>query len=415
MKEWQFEMVYRKIAFTQYRLIELLICFFTLMYVFCYQFNYPFTSTLFLYISFGSMIIYACLTRILKLERQFSMMFLLALVSFIGVLYTDNQERGSREAILLLVMLLYTLVLSQDADLLKKLRKWIYVCSFFVMAGVLIQYAVPAAFNSFMQSFLRADCYEQLMWSFNVDGAYAGFSAYTPDAAYFSTLIFGFSIFRFLNINEGEEQRGKFINLMMAFIALFVVILTSKRGLIVAMLGALVLTILIVKKSSPKTIIAFGSIFVVGIILVYFLSSSNATVALFLQRFDTTGGKDLTTGRTAMWKQALEVLGGGLSLVGKGTGSTYSLWEAGMHNIYLQIYYDHGLTGLIVYAAFFIYNLQKAIRCKDEQSLYVQFVMLIYGISGNPIYSNSFFIVYITYTVLNYQELSEREMREVVP
>ena len=248
-----------------------------------------------------------------------------------------------------------------------------------------------------------------------MDGAYAGFSAYTPDAAYFSTLIFGFSIFRFLGINEREERRGRFITLILVFCAVFVVILTSKRGLVVAMLGALFFTILIVKKCSLKTIMAFGSVFIIGIVFVYFLSSSNTTVSLFLQRFDPTGGKDLTTGRTVMWKQALESLGGGINLVGKGTGSTYSLWEAGMHNIYLQIYYDHGLIGLIIYVIFFTYNLHKAIRCKDEQSLYVQFVMLIYGVSGNPIYSNSFFIVYVTYTALNYQESNEAEMKEAVP
>lgn len=408
-------MVSRNIVTSQHRVIEFLICFFTLMYVFCYQFNYPFTSTLFLYASFGSMIIYACLTRILKLERQFVVMFLLALVSFIGVLYTDNQERGQREAILLLVMLLYALILSQDIALSNKLRKYIYICSFLVMLGVLIQYAAPTPFNSFMQSFLRADCYEQLMWSFKVDGAYAGLSAYTPDAAYFSTLIFGFSIFRFLNISESRGKRGKLIALVLAFCAVFVVILTSKRGLIVAMIGALVLTVLIMKKSSPKTIVAFGFVLVVGIVLVYFLSDSNVAIQMFLQRFDVSDGHDLTTGRMAMWEKALETLGRGISLIGKGTGSTYTIWEAGMHNIYLQIYYDHGLLGLIVYLAFFIYNLQQAIRCKDEQSLYVQFVMLIYGISGNPIYSNSFFIVYITYTVLNYQESNEAEMREAVP
>ncbi len=340
-------------------------------------------------------------------------MLLITLISFIGVLYTDNQEKGQREAILLLVMLLYALVLLQNMVLSNKLRKYMHICSFFVVIGVLIQYAFPTAFNSFMQSILRADCYEQLMWSFNVDGAYAGFSAYTPDAAYFSALIFGFSIFRFLSIRENGGQRGLIVALMMAFCALFVVILTSKRGVIVAMIGALFLVFLIMKKNSPKTIIAFGFVLAVGIILVYTLSNSNPVVDKFLQRFDTSDGHDVTTGRIDMWEKAFETLGGGISLIGKGTGSTYTIWNAGMHNIYLQIYYDHGLIGLIVYLAFFIYNLQKAIRYKDEQSLYVQFLMLIYGISGNPIYSNSFFIVYITYTALNYQKSDELETEEI--
>lgn len=380
---------------------------FTLLYVFCYQFNYPFTSTVFLYASFGCMLIYVTLTRFLKLGRQFYLLFLVILVSWFGVAYTDNQEMGQREGILLLVMLLYVLVLSQDNVLVRNMRKALFLCSFVVLAGVLIQFTVPDAFNSFMSPILRSDCYEQLKRSYNVDGAYAGFSAYTPDAAYFSSLIFGFSILNVLENRNNKSRLRKIILLILAFLSVFVVILTSKRGLIVAMLAAIALTVMIGKKKSPKTILAFGAIIVVGIFLVYYIASTNTTVDLFLRRFDVSESRDITTGRTDMWLAALETFGDTNPLIGKGTGATYTIEDAGMHNIYLQIFYDHGIIGFLIYVVFFVYNLRKAIINNDSHSLFIQFVMLIYGISGNPIYSNSFFITYITYTVFNYQESYE--------
>ncbi len=387
----------------RHRIVASLMIVSTLLYVFCYQFNYPFTSTIFLYALFGFMLIYVFLTRFLKLKGQFYLLFLLIIVSWIGVAYTDNQEMGRREAILLLVMLLYVLALSQDNALVQNMRKAIYLCSFVVLSGVLIQYTIPTAFNLFMRALLRADCYDQLLRSYTVDGAYAGFSAYTPDEAYFSALIFGFSILNVLDNKTNKSRFRKILPLVLAFLSVFVVILTSKRGLIVAMLVAIVLTVLIGKKSSPKTIIAFGAIVVIGILLIYCIADSNVAVDLFLQRFDVSGGEDITTGRMDMWMEAMDAFKGTNLLIGKGTGATYTIEDAGMHNIYLQIFYDHGIIGFVVYAIFFAYNLRKAITCNDTKSLFIQFVMLIYGVSGNPIYSNSFFITYITYTVFNYQ------------
>ena len=381
--------------------IAFLLIGFTLLYVFCYQFNYPFTSTAFLYISFGFMLIYVVLTGFLKLGWQFYLLSLISVVSWIGVVYTDNQKMGQREAILLLVMLLYVLAFSLDNVLAMNMRKAIFFSSFVVMSGVLIQYLIPTKFNLFMSTLLRADCYEQLLHSFSVDGAYAGFSAYTSDAAYFSALVFGFSI---LDVLENRNDRSLFkitISLVLIFLSVFVVILTSKRGLIVAMLASIVLTVLIEKKTSTKTVFAFGIIVVLGIVLVYYMSNSNVAVDLFLQRFDVSDSRDFTNGRMDMWLDALEEFKDANPFIGKGTGATYTIEDAGMHNIYLQIFYDHGIIGFIIYAIFFVYNLRKAIIYNDTQSLFIQFVMLIYGISGNPIYSNSFFITYIVYTVFN--------------
>lgn len=81
-----------------------------------------------------------------------------------------------------------------------------------------------------------------------------------------------------------------------------------------------------------------------------------------------------------------------------GTGSAYDIYETGLHNIYLQILYDHGLLGLIVYLAFFAYNLFMAIKRRDSMSIFVQCLILTYGVSGNPIYSNSFFFAYIIFS-----------------
>ena len=144
-------------------------------------------------------------------------------------------------------------------------------------------------------------------------------------------------------------------------------------------------------------IISTRAIIVLSAVAIKILSDHNQEVSLFLQRFTSNEG-DMTTGRSKIWQHAIENLSN--SLFGMGTGAAYAIYSTGLHNIYLQLYYDHGLIGAMIYIVFFVYNLRCAIERKEPIAISVQLLMLVYGISGNPIYSNSFFIVYIIFSVV---------------
>ena len=83
--------------------------------------------------------------------------------------------------------------------------------------------------------------------------------------------------------------------------------------------------------------------------------------------------------------------------IGYGTGSAYLINKTGLHNVYLQILFDHGLIGLALYGSFFIINIRNAIKKRYFFSMCLQIVFLVYCITGNPLYDYYFFIPYLLF------------------
>lgn len=383
---------------------------FLMLYVFAYHLAYPFSSTIFLYIAFGCSAVYLCLKQRFMVNNQIYALTLVVFVSACGLFYTDNFSAGLRETILNAVILTIFITVMQDSVLLKKMKKVIFYCCMVVLAGVLLHYLLKDSFNVLMKRCIRADCYENLILSYTVDGAYAGFSAYVADAAYFCAVLYGFVFFDLLENSKNFSKKGKYLRIITVVLCVFAIILTSKRGLIVALAISCIFTYVIWKKASFKTIVTICTACALAYIFVLILGKNNEAIGNFLARFDTSENGDITTGRTEIWAIALEHLTN--VVFGMGTGSTNTILKSGCHNIYLQILYEHGFIGLTIYIYFFIYNLKTAIQRRQPFSMYIQLVLLVYGISGNPIYSTSFFTIYsicsITQTNTSKNELYNR-------
>ena len=374
------------------------IVFFTFIYLFFYQLNYPFNPAFFLYIIFGFCLVLLVFIKKIHLNLQIWLLLGCCVTALSGMLYTPEVEAGKRETLILFVVLVFLLANRSSSRLNAKLKKCIFVGSVLVLCGIYLQYFLQATFNAWMRELLRSDCYHQLMWSFRVDNAYAGFSAYTVDAAFFTALLFGIYSLRMFGCLQ--QNKPKYIHdILFTVLTLFAVFMTSKRGIFVGMFFALLLTLYLMQRISKRTMLKIMVVFLffcIGIVVFYF---TNDIVRNFLNRFLVND--DITTGRVVIYAAALQNLFRGNFMVGFGTGATYGLYSSGMHNIYLQILYDHGFLGLIPYLAFFVYNLKKARESGDIISIYVQLLMLIYGMSGNPLYSNMILMTYLVYTTFH--------------
>ena len=85
-------------------------------------------------------------------------------------------------------------------------------------------------------------------------------------------------------------------------------------------------------------------------------------------------------------------------LFGKGTGSAFLINSTGLHNVYLQILYEHGALGIVLYTSFFILNLRNAVKNSYFYSMCLQIMFLAYCMTGNPLYDYYFFIPYLIYS-----------------
>lgn len=368
-----------------------------MIYIFFYQFDYPFGATVFLYVAFALSVLWLVLGGGLYVSAQAILLAALVVVSAVGTLYTSNSEKGNREAILMVVTCVFLVAFSQNGHLLSKIKKIACILSFVVLAGVLVQFMFPDAVNTFLEKVLREDHFEEMIRAYNNDRTYAGFSSLTSDASYFSAIVLGYSAFDKV-FNEKSTIFARVIGVVFIALSIFAVILTNKRGVAVAMIVAFFVSFMIKKGMSTKTVLGVLALIIVGAVALYVLSFYSESVSAFFERFESVDGKDITTGRIEIWQNAIKNLKN--IFFGMGTGSAYDVYETGLHNIYLQILYDHGLFGFVFYLAFFVSNLFMAIKRHDYMSIFVQTLLLTYGMSGNPIYSNSFFIAYIIFSTV---------------
>ena len=277
------------------------------------------------------------------------------------------------------------------------------------MISVFVQFAKPELINILLITVLRPWAYENIMWSYNVDGTYTGLTASVSMASFSMAIIFFVAVQKILCENKTNSTLEKkqpiilnYINYLVAFLALFGIILTSKRGIFIATIIAFLLSIVLdkdikIQETEKRHIIGIGIGIVLAIIGIIYLVETNDYVIAFIDRFT---GNNITTGRNVFYENAIKIFSQGsigTLLIGYGTGSAYLINKTGLHNVYLQILFDHGLIGLALYGSFFIINIRNAIKKRYFFSMCLQIVFLIYCITGNPLYDYYFFIPYLLF------------------
>ena len=382
------------------------------LYIFCAHFKYPFSSTYFLYIGLIFTIFVLLFYKNLILSKSIFIYAIIIIMMFVGEFYTNNEILGERQVTFFLVYFFFFLLSYQKSDFLFYVRKFMYFFALIGAISLFIQFIIPIPFNVFLRLFLRSDVYDAVMWSYNVDGTFTGITASVSMAAYSLAIVFFSSLRKILNstFSNNKNIRLSVINkiflYIVSFISLFGIILTSKRGIFVATLLALCFALIIDKNISLKKLkkrqivfLFIVIIFVFGIML--YIVSTNDYVINFISRFT---GNNITTGRDVFYEKAISnFLQSDFKnyLIGKGTASAYLINGTGLHNVFLQILYDHGIFGILIFLSFFVLNLKNAVKKRYFISISMQLVFLIYCMSGNPLYDYYFFIPYLIYVSCN--------------
>lgn len=375
----------------RHRLLSLWIIACGLLYIFAYQFKLPFRADTFLYGMLVGVIAMTFLYGKIMITRQTILFVLIDISAFIGLLYTTRTSAGLREAVLFTFFSgLFTLSLP-NLSLVEKFTKWIYLASILLVLSSIIHFLFPTEFNTWMSRVLREDAYEQLMWSFTVDKTFAGMAAYTSNATFSAALVFGNSYLNIVDKSKTPVIKSKLLNILLLVISLFSIIICSKRGVFVATIAAMIVLMFFLYRGR-NFILKFLAVAVLFVIALAILYQTNEFVYAFLNRFISD---DFTSGRDAIYESLWSDFAKNNIFIGLGTGATYAIAEKGAHNIYIQILYDHGILFSIPYYIFLLYNYYRAFQERCPLSIFVQTLFLVYGLSGNPLYSNMLLMIYI--------------------
>lgn len=362
-----------------------------LLYIFAYQFKLPFKADTLLYGMVVGLLAMTLFVGKIILSKQVVLFIMVAISSFVGLAYTTMPSEGLRESILFAFFAVMFCLSLTNSDFIKAFTKWIYIVSIIVVLSSILHFLAPFWFNALMSQVMRGDAYEQLMWSFTVDTTFAGLAAYTSNATFSAAIVFGNSFLNITNKSQTPVIKSKLFNIVLLVLSMFSIIICSKRGIFVATIVALIVSMFYLYRGK-NFFLKFLGVAVLSCVVLIILYNTNEFVSSFLNRFV---GDDILTGRDTIYETLMADFGESNFLIGRGTAATYKLAEEGAHNIYIQILYDHGLFFSIPYYILLLYNYYLAFKNKCPLSIFVQTMFLVYGLSGNPLYSNMFMMIYI--------------------
>lgn len=212
--------------------------------------------------------------------------------------------------------------------------------------------------------------------------------------------------------------------LLFAFLGI-AMLFTAKRGHVLFLFMAIVICYLLPMKGR-QVVARYWKLFLLGVLgVVLFITFEDSLANIpFVGRAISTvtdymGGMDVSSSRSKLWTQAIDLFHEHPWIgIGWGDYRTTLLGQKGffsdfdVHNIYLQLLCETGVTGLIVFSAFFVFfwvTARKLYRfCLAASdpvlrslvpvlhfSILYQTFFLLYGITGNVIYDQHYQIIYM--------------------
>lgn len=248
--------------------------------------------------------------------------------------------------------------------------------------------------------------------------AFGGISAgltihYSTNGMY---IAMGICMYFTMYINEiKNKKRKKYF--FAFFICISALLMTGKRGPLIAVIFACFLIFIITSRGKPngRTVKIIYIIVILGIVLLV-LSFFIPELGNTFKRF-TNGSDNLSNGRDLLYKNAVEIFKKN-PILGIGWNKFKYIQTAmifsnktnihDVHNIYLQLLCESGIVGFISFMIGFTYTINLSLKFledfrikKDEInykifsiSIVLQCFFLLYGLTGNPLYDETMMIPY---------------------
>lgn len=328
-------------------------------------------------------------------------------LAFVAVSLFYSYDRSSTLNLLLIYVCAFTLLfLDLPAKRYSQILTVMYVIciviAFSIILSALVENCMLTYFKFIVNPLGTASVNESIRNELAI-GTYSGFAREKTEAAYILNVGIAVSFARYFS-------SGKISKKDLFFLAVFLIalMLTGKRTLFVICIFCFAIFMIVSKMHSKVftaaciILIALGALF----FLVMFVPKAANIFNRFMdsENLETLGNRDILWGY--LYQMILDCwkFGAGFGAFNKYTrihGMTVGNkeWQYNGHNSYLQALGELGVIGSALLLAFVVFSLVLSFRVlkkisSDKEnsyllffSLYIQLMMLIYGVTGNPIYS----------------------------
>lgn len=289
---------------------------------------------------------------------------------------------------------------------------------------VLLYPFVPSFVQAVAKIVLSPNSYAKNAFQWNRYHIDCGITGVQSLAAFYVTTFLAIVYAKYFN-SEKTDKKRKFV--LVAYILAFVALLyTSKRGVMLANVAALLAIPLLLDKKISKKIQYLLILGIVAVIGYGFLAQYFPQAIRIFTRFQTQ--QDISTGRFDIYELLLSNVKGDW-LIGKGNMSAALILDGNYgHNIYIQLFYENGILGCLSFILFSVFtfiktvlNYRSATKIQTKNfllaSFYFQIYFLFYGLFGNPLFDYTIFFTYICMVIVGiYGEklLKKEKMEQII-
>ena len=242
-------------------------------------------------------------------------------------------------------------------------------------------------------------------------GSYSGFAREKAEAAYIMNV--GTAILLAKYFSDGKLEKKDLFMLLVFLVALM---LTGKRTLFIIAIAAFAVFMLLsdLRGKTFKTI----SVIIIAVCVLFVIMMFIPKAANIFERFldkeniESLGNRDSLWVYMTMMIAEFPIFGAGMGSYNQyafehGLRVADNKWFANGHNCYLQVMSEMGAVGSAIFLLFviaaFVYTVNSIRKFRNDRdgrymsffSLYIQIMMIIYSLTGNPLYSRQILFVWI--------------------
>lgn len=350
----------------------------------------------------------------LKIRLSFPSICFLLLVSYIGISVFFSLDQKTTINLLLIYLSCTTLLfLELPGNTVHKILSIMYVICIVIAFSIIISLFVKNCMNTYFWFIVNPSRSAAVTAAINKElalGSYSGFAREKAEAAYILNVGIAISFAKYFS-----KSKFKKYQLFFTIVLFAALILTGKRTFFTIPIICFLVFMLVSKiKSKAIKFICVALIFVFCVFVIMMFIPNMANI---FNRFMDSDNMESMGNRDAIWEYMFLMIAKYWAF-GAGFGSFNEFayqngfrvynekWEYNAHNSYFQFLGELGVVGVILLGLFIVSSLFitiQLIRKEDKTrrlemlyfSLYIQIMIAVYSVTGNPLYTKQMLFVWL--------------------
>jgi len=327
------------------------------------------------------------------------------IILMISLIFSYNSLETLKFSLMFFCILFIKMMYEGQENWQSFLIKCFLCASFIHVVLTLAQFMFPDVITSLNSLILAGNDYYTNVNLLN-RGAFAGITGQTGINSFYISIFIAIVFCKLIN-----SSNRKLIFMIALAIAMIALLLTVKRSQVIVNGVAMLIVFFVFSKGNKESIFNFVKIPFLVVIVGYFILTNIPATNTVIEKFSMFAeSSDFTNGRMYLWNATINIFNEH-PIIGVGAGTIGMNLDEMTHNIYIQMLGEMGILGFVSFTMAFILSVLKTLKiiniCLRGKSgsniqkyslalgLYLQIYFILYGLSGNPLYSPIYLIVYM--------------------